>query len=101
MRLREKDLIAIKELFKQHFLETDHLWLFGSRVDDTKKGGDIDLYVQTTYDLDTAYKKKRLFLRELQDRIGEQKIDFVVQRINGDQYLRIYDVAQKTGVKLV
>lgn len=47
MRISEEDKIAIISEFKKSFSPDDHLWLFGSRVDDTKKGGDIDLYVQT------------------------------------------------------
>jgi hypothetical protein len=102
MRLREKDLIAIKELFKKYFLENDHLWLFGSRVDDTKKGGDIDLYIETECnDISNIYEKRKRFWLELQDTLGEQKIDIVIHRIKHDFHIRIYDVARETGVKLV
>ncbi len=39
MRLSEQELSSIKLSFKKHFTPNDHLWLFGSRVDDTRKGG--------------------------------------------------------------
>jgi predicted nucleotidyltransferase len=47
VRLPDKDLDQIKVLFKS-FFNKDHLWLFGSRVNLSKKGGDIDLYIETS-----------------------------------------------------
>jgi len=44
MRLTKRYIDVIKESFKNVF-ETGDIYLFGSRVDDTKKGGDIDLYL--------------------------------------------------------
>jgi hypothetical protein len=48
MRLTNVQLSIIKDSFKAHFCFSDSLWLFGFRADDTKRGGDIDLYIQTT-----------------------------------------------------
>ena len=45
MRLTEKEVKIIKESFAKFFQKEDSLWLFGSRVDDTKKGGDIDRHI--------------------------------------------------------
>ena len=47
MRLSIEEQKAIKDAFRVHFGREDHLWLFGSHTDDTKRGGDIDLYVET------------------------------------------------------
>ena len=46
MRLSEYELEAIKISFKKHF-KSGEVYLFGSRLDDMKKGGDIDLYIKT------------------------------------------------------
>jgi hypothetical protein len=43
--MTEQDVI--RNSFRQCFGGEDHLWLFGSRVNDYKRGGDIDLYVET------------------------------------------------------
>ena len=51
------------------------LYLFGSRVDDEKKGGDIDLLVVS----DKLTKKDMRLLRvDFFEKFGEQKIDIVL-----------------------
>lgn len=65
MRLREGDHKAIVEIFKKTFPSSDHLWLFGSRADDTKKGGDIDLYIQTHLSGEDAYQQRKRFILDL------------------------------------
>ncbi len=79
MRLSEFELAVIKQTFLKYFEPGDELWLFGSRVDDHKKGGDIDLYVYTQQsDLDKVFNAKISFLVEVKSMIGEQKIDVVL-----------------------
>lgn len=102
MRLTPEQLIAIKESFAAHFLVEDKIWLFGSRVDDLKKGGDIDFYIETQYaDNMVAVEKKIAFLRDLKKRIGEQKIDVVTNLLKSNKHLRIYEEAKNTGVRLL
>ena len=50
MRLTKTQIKAIQDSFFTFFMKGDKIWLFGSRVDDSKKGGDIDLYIETNYD---------------------------------------------------
>ena len=51
------------------------MFLFGSRTDDSKKGGDIDLYINAETCKDLKHKNKFLLL--LEQKIGEQKVDVV------------------------
>jgi len=44
VRLTEEEIKAIVETAKEVFGEKVKIWLFGSRVDLNKRGGDIDLY---------------------------------------------------------
>ena len=44
MRLSQRYIEVIKKYFKE-FFQNGEIYLFGSRVDDSKKGGDIDLYL--------------------------------------------------------
>lgn len=102
VRLRESDVKIVIEAFKKYFDAEDHLWLFGSRADLSKRGGDIDLYIETLEsDLDVLLRKKSRFLNELWDRLGEQKIDIVLHRLTEENKLPIYSVAREQGVLLV
>ena len=99
MRLSSFEKQSILNHFKSAF-SNSKLYLFGSRVDDNKKGGDIDLYIETTskeYD----YIKLLEFSSKVQDEIGWQKIDIVVNKIDQNQNKLIYQNAKNTGVLLV
>lgn len=78
MRLSEKDRLIIKAVFADVFGE-GRIMLFGSRLDDSKKGGDLDLFLDPE-DTTDLYDKKRMFLVKLQRKIGDQKIDVVFSK---------------------
>lgn len=102
MRLAEKEKKFICEAFLRHFSKNDHLWLFGSRVDNSKKGGDIDFYVETEEkDFRVALEKKLSFLNDLWSFLGEQRIDVVLNLTNDNFNLPIYQQAKSQGILLV
>jgi predicted nucleotidyltransferase len=75
-------------------------WLFGSRVDDQKRGGDIDLYIETTEtDINKIVTAKLAFLVALNRELGEQKIDVVIHRMDSE-FLPIHYIAKQTGIRL-
>ncbi len=99
IRLQDCEISAIREAFV-HLFPGDKLWIFGSRVDPSKKGGDIDLYIETNCQDPAKIVDKRLnFLYEIQNKIGEQKIDVVVKF--REFPLPIYQIARKEGIQLV
>jgi len=70
------------DLFKNSLNSLDataHLYLFGSRVDDTRKGGDIDLLI-------ISEKLKKADVRKLRkdfyQKFGEQKLDIILDTGN-------------------
>ena len=95
MRLKLKEIEAIISTFQEVFKSGD-IYLFGSRVDDTLRGGDIDLYIDTD-DKDNLFDKKINFLVSLKQKIGEQKIDVVISR---DKNRAIEKEALNKGIKL-
>ena len=101
VRLPEKSISAIITAFKQNFAAEDHLWIFGSRVDMQARGGDIDLYIETTItDIDLVIKRKIKMTSNIWHEIGEQKIDIVLNILSLKSDLPIYLVAKTNGVKL-
>ena len=48
MRLNKKDIQSIVRVAKEIYGEGVEVYLFGSRTDNEKRGGDIDLLVRTT-----------------------------------------------------
>ena len=98
MRLSAEQIKAIKQETELFFGVGAQVWLFGSRVDDTKKGGDIDLYVcPGTSDAEQLVTARFAFLARLKQRIGDQKIDLVLQREGGEELPGIYDYLVAIG----
>jgi len=82
MEIENLNKIRLKEGMARFFKERIHqldpqaeLYVFGSRADLTKKGGDIDLLVlsQGKIDVDKIDKIKR----EFWNKFGKQKLDIV------------------------
>ena len=96
IRLTPEQVRVIKEAAIKAFGEGTRVILFGSRVDPEKRGGDIDLYIIPAV-RDNIYDRRLEFLVELKLRLGDRKIDVVVQR---DPTREIERVALETGVEL-
>ena len=93
-----KDVIdEIINLSKKHFGENCRVWIFGSRVNLTKKGGDIDIYIETP-EYKNIIEKKLDFLVELDEKIGEQKVDLVIKPFDSNDF--ISKEAKSTGVRI-
>ena len=100
MRLTPFQQQTICQNTRCYFGENSHVWLFGSRVDDAKRGGDIDLYIEPeNQDVSLLALAKLQFLRALHLAFGEQKID-VVLRLANAKPLAIYQIAKETGIEL-
>lgn len=99
MRLTEFEISTIKTLAENHFGQNVEVFLFGSRTNDNKKGGDIDLFIRGEKKSKQSYQSKIEFLCELQHLIGEQKIDLILDdSVNHNS--AFYNTIQKTAIQL-
>ncbi len=96
MRLTLFEISTIQHAAQSIFGDAVKVTLFGSRVDDDKKGGDIDLYL-VPEKLDNLYEKKIKFLSALDRALGEQKIDVVIAK---DKTRPIEKEAIEKGIEL-
>ncbi len=46
MRITPTQIQAIQQQIHHYLGDSATVWLFGSRLDDTQKGGDVDLYIE-------------------------------------------------------
>ena len=97
MRLSNDSMFTIKQAVNILFGKDAKVYLFGSRTDDAKKGGDIDLYIETAC-LEAVFDKKLSLLTELRKRLGDQKIDVIVNNFTKEK--DIYKIAKNTGILL-
>ena len=100
MRLSEFEIEAIDSIAKKYFGSEVHVFLFGSRVDDDKKGGDIDLFIKNDDAKLFSLESKLQFLVELKIKIGEQKIDVVFDNEITRSKVHFYDSIQKHKAEL-
>ena len=101
MRLTPAQVNSIKQVAAEVLGEHARLMLFGSRVDDLRRGGDIDLYVAAPVLAHPAQLAAKLtFLVKLKQQIGDQRIDLVFAPAPGQPTWPIHTVAQQTGIFL-
>jgi len=96
MRLSEESIRSVRSVIGKVCGSAD-VWLFGSRVDDQKKGGDIDLYIETDHDI--AMMDRLRLLTLLQRATGLRKIDLIIRMPNSADRA-IFHTARETGVRL-
>jgi predicted nucleotidyltransferase len=99
MRLSETQIQAIHTTADELFGRNARVSLFGSRVDDHQRGGDIDLLIEVDQVLNNRPAMAARFSARLQRRIGEQRIDVLI--IDPNTRLQpIHSIARETGVTL-
>jgi predicted nucleotidyltransferase len=94
MRLSLFDIENILKVKDSTFGLNAKIYLFGSRLDDSLKGGDIDLFVD--YGDADKFERKLSFLTQLQEVLGEQKIDVILPF----QYDRLIESEARKGIEL-
>lgn len=88
-----------KKLLKKNILTVlpnAVIYLFGSRVDNNKKGGDVDIMVLA--DRELGWKEKSLIKYGYFEKFGEQKIDIVSFLFNENDPFK--QITMKEGIRL-
>ena len=91
MRISPKTAGIIHDAARKYFKTQARL--FGSRTDDSKRGGDIDIYIETDLSEEIIAQKRTEMLAYLYLRLGVQKIDIVIN--NGNTALEIFSEGKK------
>jgi uncharacterized protein len=81
MRLSPEESMNIVSVFMALSAGKPHkVYLFGSRADDLKRGGDIDLLcIVDDSNVEWLQMKKFELLTAIKEKIGDQKIDIVIR----------------------
>ena len=95
MRLTKAQIDTIRKATSQNFGEDALIWVFGSRLDDTKRGGDVDLYIEAMH-RNTLMAELRCKC-VLEDSL-DLSVDLVVKEPGKDK--PIYNLAKAQGVRL-
>jgi len=99
MRLSGQTQQVIRNTVREIFGVDATVSVFGSRVDDSARGGDIDLLVQSDRVVEQREQKILQLVARLQIRLGDQPIDILVLDPN-TTLQAVYKEAVRTGVKL-
>ena len=94
--------MRLKDEEKQVILQTIHsidpnakIYLFGSRVNDSDKGGDIDLLV---FSRKISYGDKLMVKKNIFSVLEEQKIDLILTKDGSEPFVRM---VLEQGVQLL
>jgi len=99
MRLTESERSIIKRILTETFGNDSFVYLFGSRADDSKRGGDIDLLVESPgYKIDEIQRIHAITC--IQKKIGLKKIDLIVTGDSSTDLRIVVKEAIKTGIRI-
>lgn len=102
MRLNERERDAIAQAARDAFAPGTAVFLFGSRADDDRRGGDIDLLVETPSPLGPTEQVERRtrFVASIWRALEEQRIDVVITSGDDQDTRPVVAVAKRAGVLL-
>jgi predicted nucleotidyltransferase len=99
MRLTPAQISTIKSTATAVLGEGVQVTLFGSRVNDAAKGGDIDLLVETETPVANKPQAVGQIYVKLIRQLGDRKIDILIKDPHSPA-AAIFDMAKQHGVRL-
>lgn len=99
MRLTDDQVQAIKQTAHAVLGDDARVILFGSRTDDAKKGGDIDLLFETDRAVDNRAITIGALYVSLIRKLGDRKIDVILKDAATPE-APVLAIARQTGIQL-
>ena len=99
MRLTQEQIQSIKETARAVLGDDARVILFGSRVDDAKKGGDIDLLFETDQRVRNCASTVGAIYVALIRQLGDRKIDILLKDSDTPS-APVLEIARQTGIQL-
>ena len=99
MRFSSTQINLTKRTVDEVLTVPNKVWLFGSRIDDNQRGGDIDLFIETPVILPNRAVAICELYGALVMALGDCKIDIILKDANTVS-APIFDIAKRTGILL-
>lgn len=102
MRLNPRERDTIAQVAREVFAPGTAVFLFGSRTDDGRRGGDIDLLIETPQTLSPAEQVERRtrFVARIWRELDEQRIDVVITAGDEPDRRPVVAAARQSGILL-
>ena len=99
MRISTQQQQIIKQVVHQLTQENTQITLFGSRVDDSKRGGDIDLLLTLPNNIEHPAQLSAKISVQLMRAFQGRKVDILLAAPNLKEY-PIHHIARQQGIHL-
>ncbi len=96
MRLTSEQIGKIREIVHRQAGARTEVRLFGSRLDDNARGGDVDLYVELADEVDEPAMLAARIAAQVSRQMRGRKVDVLLAAPNLKR-LPIHDVAHREG----
>ncbi|MBY0454969.1 MAG: nucleotidyltransferase domain-containing protein [Burkholderiaceae bacterium] len=92
MRISQELLKNSVDIISSHYGDGVKIWLFGSRVNDKQRGGDVDIFIENA----SKDALQRIRCQSQLVELFDLKVDLIVG--TGDQ--PIHQIAKTTGIRI-
>lgn len=99
MRISTEQAESIKKIVAEALGDDAKVWLFGSRADDNARGGDVDLLVLSTEEIENPSSCGAHIAARVMRVFWGRKTDVIIEAPN-IKHKTIHDIAKETGVLL-
>lgn len=99
MRLSDMQRQRIRQIVSEEAGSEARVKLFGSRLDDQAKGGDVDLMVEINCPVQRPAELAARLSARISRALHGRKVDVLLSATNSS-HLPIHDIARRQGVEL-